>query len=106
MDLQTLGDRHEQLVSCFMPKAIVYDLEVVQVCKEHRDLGAPPIGTSQGVFEAVHEQCSVRQPGKQIVERLMLQLLLEGFTLSDVSKGDHDAHYLAVLEDRGAHVLD
>src|SRR5215210_5368935 len=106
MDLQTLGDRHEQAVSRFMPKAVFYDLEVVQVCKQHRDLAAPPIGTSQGVFEAVHEQRPVRQSGKQIVERLMLQLLLEGLALGDVPEGDHGACYLAILSDRGARVLD
>src|SRR5215203_4790250 len=36
----------------------------------------------------------------------MLQLLLEGFALGDVPKGDYGAHYLAILEDRGARVLD
>src|SRR5215210_8823305 len=36
----------------------------------------------------------------------MVQLLLEGFALGDVPKGDHGAHYLAILEDWGARVLD
>ena len=44
--LQTLGDRYEQLVSYFVPKTVVYNLEVVHVHEQHRDLGAPPIGTS------------------------------------------------------------
>src|SRR5688572_22185940 len=44
--LQTLGNRYEQLVSRFVPQAVVYDLEVVQVHEQHRDLVAPPVGTS------------------------------------------------------------
>src|SRR5215212_6143481 len=44
--LQTLGNRYEQSVPYFVPKAIVYNLEVVQVCKQHRDLIASPVGTS------------------------------------------------------------
>src|SRR5688500_15141259 len=36
----------------------------------------------------------------------MVQLLLEGFALGDVPKGDYGAHYLAILEDRGTRVLD
>src|SRR5688572_16534425 len=67
-NLQTLGNRYEQVVSHFVPKAVVYNLEVVKVCKQHRDLGASPIGTSYGAFEAIHEQRPVRQSGKQIVE--------------------------------------
>src|SRR5215218_2585139 len=89
-----------------MPKTVVYNLEVVQIREQHHDLAASPVGTDEGVFEAIHEQRAVRQPGKQIVERLMLQLLLEGFAFSDVPKGDHGAHYLAILEDRVARVLD
>src|SRR5215212_1014386 len=89
-----------------MPKAVVYNLEVVQVYEQHRNLAASPVGTNYGVLEAVHEQRSIRQPGKQIVERLMLQLLLEDFALGDVPKGDYGAHYLAILEDRVARVLD
>src|SRR5215203_131545 len=36
----------------------------------------------------------------------MVQLLLEGFTLSDVLEGHYRAHHLAVLEYGGAHILD
>src|SRR5215204_52783 len=43
--LQTLGNRYEQLVSRFMPKTVVYNLEVVQIREQHRDLIASPIGT-------------------------------------------------------------
>jgi hypothetical protein len=44
--LQTLGDRHEQLVSYFVPKAVVYDLEAVEIREQHRELATSPIGTS------------------------------------------------------------
>ena len=36
----------------------------------------------------------------------MVQLLLEGFTFGYVLEGHHRAHYLAILEYRGARVLD
>src|ERR687890_180750 len=42
--LQTFGNRYEKVVSRFVPKAVVYDLEVVQVCKQHRDIAASPLG--------------------------------------------------------------
>jgi hypothetical protein len=82
--LQTFGNRYEHLVSSFMPKAVIYNLEVVQVHEQNRDLAGSPVGTSQGAFEAIYEQRPVRQPGDQIVECLMLQLLLEGFAFGDV----------------------
>ena len=58
------------------------------------------------MFEAIHEQRPVWQTTERIVKRLMVQLLLEGFALGDVPKGNHGAHYLAILEDRAARVLD
>src|SRR5215204_7326139 len=89
-----------------MPKAVVYDLEVVYIHEQYRDPAVPPIGTSRGVFEAFHEQHPVWQSGKRIVERLMVQLPLDGFSPGDVLEGYHRADHLAVLEYRGAHVLD
>ena len=104
--LYTLSDRYQQLVPNFVPQAVVYDLEVVQVRKQHRDLVAPPIRTNKGVFEAVHEQRSIRQTAERIVKRLMAELLLEGFAFSDVLEGHHRTYYFVVLEDRRAQVFD
>src|SRR5215203_6857922 len=81
-----------------MPKAVVYNLEVVKVCKQHRDPGASPVGASQGAFEAIHEQRPVRQPGKQIVERLIAELLYQGFALGDVPGVDHHTLHSRVVE--------
>src|SRR5215217_835986 len=89
-----------------MPETVVYDLEGVQIDEQHRDTAAPAIGTSRGAFEAIHEQRPVWQPGERIVERLMVQLLFEGFTLGDVLEGHYRAPYLAVLEYGAAHVFD
>src|SRR3712207_855487 len=81
-----------------MSKAVIYNLEVVHVREEHRNLGASPIGTSQGVFEAIHEQRSVRQPGKQIVERLMAKLLYQVFAFGDVPGVDHHTPHSRVVK--------
>src|ERR671910_3764126 len=81
-----------------MPKAVVYNLEVVKVCKQHRDPGASPGGASQGAFEAIHEQRPVRQPGKQIVECLIAELLYQGFAFGDVPGVDHHASHSRVVE--------
>src|SRR5918994_3630591 len=81
-----------------MPKAVVDDLEFVQVHEQHRDLAAPPIGTSKGAFEAIHEQRPVRQPCKRIMERLMAELLLQGLAFGYVARGYHHAPHSRVVE--------
>src|SRR5215218_2713184 len=81
-----------------MPKTVVYNLEVVQVHEQHRDLAASPVDTDEGVFEAIHEQRAVRQPGKQIVERLIAELLYEGFAFGDVPGVDHHTPHSRVVE--------
>jgi hypothetical protein len=40
------------------------------------------------------------------VKRLMAELLLQGLAFGNVLEGHHRAHYLALLEYRGAHVVD
>src|SRR3712207_5393207 len=89
-----------------MPKTVVYNLEVVQVHEQHGDRVASPLRTTRGVFEAIHEQRPVRQPSERIVERLMVQLLLEGFAFSDILEDHHCARHLAILEYWGAQVFD
>jgi hypothetical protein len=96
--LQPIGDRYEQLIPFFVPQAIVRDFEVVQVHEQHRNLAASPIRTTQGVFEAIHEQRSVRQTAERIVKRLMAELLLQGLALGYVPGGDHHAPYSRVVE--------
>src|SRR5215216_3245196 len=50
------------------------------------------------MFQAIHEQCPVRQPGKQIVERLITELLYQGFAFGDVPGVDHHTPHSRVVE--------
>src|SRR5215211_4333379 len=50
------------------------------------------------MFEALHEQRPVRQPGEQIVERLITELLYQGFAFGDVPGVDHHSPYSRVVE--------
>src|SRR3712207_116072 len=79
-----------------MPEGVVYDLEVVQVHKQKRNLALPsPPGAPQGLPEAIHEKEPVRQVGEGVVEGLMLQLLFEGLALGYVSRDALDRHQLS-----------
>src|ERR671910_2959902 len=50
------------------------------------------------MFQAIHEQRAVRQPGKQIVERLITELLYQGFAFGDVPGVDHHTPHSRVVE--------
>ena len=73
-------------------------LEVVEV--EVQDGGRPAAaaGPGQGVTEPVEEERSVRQPGQDVVERLVAELLLERLPLGDVAVVDDDAADGRVVE--------
>ena len=81
-----------------MAKAIVDRLEVVQIEIQDRGRAAPAAGPRQGVTETVVEQRSVRQPGEDVVERLVAELLLEGVPLGDVAVVDDHATDGRVVE--------
>src|SRR5918993_3182730 len=50
------------------------------------------------MFQAIHEQRAVRQPGKRVVERLMAELLLQGLAFGDVPGVDHHATHGRFVE--------
>src|SRR5215204_7506221 len=50
------------------------------------------------MFQAIHEQRAVRQPGKQIVERLITELLYQGFAFGDVPGVDHHTPHSRVVD--------
>src|SRR5918997_4443903 len=86
-----------------MAEAVVHQLEVVQVQKEHRDALLAPAHASQGVLEAVHKQRPVGQIGQGVVERLVPELLFELFALGDITGTDHyspDVRVVKELADR------
>jgi hypothetical protein len=56
-----------------MPEGVVYDLEVVQVHEQQRNLALPaPFGAPQGLPESIHEEAPVGQVSEQVVKRLVL----------------------------------
>ena len=57
-----------------VPVTVVDDLEVVQVEEQHRHLAA---AAREGVPKPVYEQHAVGEAGERVVERLVLELLLE-----------------------------
>src|ERR671913_669247 len=50
------------------------------------------------MFQAIHEQRAVRQPGEQIVEHLITELLYHGFAFGDVPGVDHHTLHSRVVE--------
>ena len=60
-----------------MAEGVVDRLEVVDVHEQHRDGFAVALLALDGVQHAVAEQRPVREVGDGVVERLVLQLLLE-----------------------------
>src|SRR5919107_5164165 len=50
------------------------------------------------MFQAIHEQRAVRQPGKQIVERLIPELFYQGFAFGDVPGVDHHTPHSRVVD--------
>src|SRR5919112_4340278 len=88
-----------------MTKAIVYHLEVVQICKQHCNFACLLACTTQGMSETLHEQCSVREIGKGIMKCLILQFLFQSLALSYILEGHHRSQYFLVLKDRSGHTL-
>src|SRR5215217_381251 len=50
------------------------------------------------VFEAIHEQRPVRQPSERIVERVIAELLYQGFAFGDVPGIDHHTPHSRVVK--------
>ena len=69
------GDVDENLVSGLVAKRVVHRLETVEVQVQDRDRGSLPAGSSERMFQLLHEQRAVRQPGERVMEREILQLV-------------------------------
>ena len=67
----------EQLVAALVAERVVDELEAVDVEHEHGDRAAVARGERERVVDAVDEQRAVRQPGQRVVQRAVLDLLLE-----------------------------
>src|SRR4029078_13389271 len=77
----------EKRVSCRMPQGVVDALEVVEVEKQDRDLGACELAAKdECMLDAVREERAVGKPGQSIVESLVAQLLLGLVASGDVEQ--------------------
>jgi hypothetical protein len=84
-------DRDQELVAGHVTQAVVDALEAVHIDEDQgvrlAVQGRPP----QRLLEALHQQPAVRQAGQAVIEGVVVELVLEGFALGDVAKGDHGA---------------
>ena len=101
--LQAPGELGEQLVAALVAERVVDDLEAIDVEHEHGDGAAVARGERERVVDAVDEQDAVRQPGQRVVQRTVLDLLLErdhalerGFEVDAVVHERLAAHAAAV----------
>ena len=75
---QGIGNGDEHLVARVMAVVVVDGLEVVEVQEEGRDA---LVALGQRMLQPGREERSVRQPGERVVQRPMLELLLEALPL-------------------------
>ena len=78
------GDPPEQLVPLAVSEAVVHGLEVVEVEKEHGEVGVGALHAGQGMLEAVLEERLVGQPGQGVVKGAVGELVLEHLAVGDV----------------------
>ena len=74
----------EQAIAGLVAVEVVDGLEAVEVDKCDGDSFVAPASELERVIEALHEQLAVRQSGQSVVERGVLELLLEHPALGDV----------------------
>ncbi len=98
---EPLGDPDEELVTGGMAETVVDHLELVEIEEQHGDLLRGPVGAVEGVTDPVDEQRPVGQPGERVVERLAVQLPLEGPPLGDVAAVEHDGVDVGIVEQVG-----
>ena len=84
-------DRDEQLVTGGVTEAVVDDLEVVEIEEQHGHRTIGGLGAVQGLFDAVEEQCAVRESRQRVVERLPAQFQIEVLAFGDVAHREHDS---------------
>jgi hypothetical protein len=95
---QPVADGDQQAVALSVAQPVVDGLEVVEVQVQDRSRQRTPGCAREGVPQAVAEERAVGQPGQDIVERLMTELLLERLALGDVTVVDHHAADRRVVE--------
>ena len=96
--LQPVADLQQEPVAGGVAEGVVDRLEVVDVHEQHCDGFAVALLALDGVQHAVAEQRPVREVGDGVVERLVLQLLLELLALRDVTGVQDDPLHVWVMQ--------
>ena len=84
-----------------MARAVVHDLEVVDVHEHHRDGPGSSIRAVQGVRHPIQEERAVGQSGQRVMEGLMTELLLEGTAIGDITTIADNGTDVGVAEEIG-----
>ena len=63
---QPIGDCGEEAIPGFMAKAVVHELEPIQIHEENRRDAALPLGPFHRLSEAIEKQHAIRQAGQRI----------------------------------------
>ena len=85
----------QQLVADAVPQRVVDVLEPIEIEEQQRGERAVALGARQRQLEAIAEQKPVREPGEDVVGRLMGDLLLRANPLHDPSELPADlGHHL------------
>ena len=97
-EAKPVSNGHQQLVPFQVAKAVIHDLEAIQIEEEHREI---LFGTASRAHEQmikpVDEKCPVRQPRQRIVEGIMNQLQFDLLAVRDVLKHADDERRLGTF---------
>ena len=94
---QALRDGAEEVVAGRMTKAVVDDLEVVEVDEEHRSLASRFLFVGERTSDPFGEARAIQQPGHRVVGGFVLQAITERPPLADVFELTDGEHRAAVV---------
>ena len=97
-DANSFGHGDQQLVADWMSETVVDRLEVVEIQEQHGHRVEATVAPVHGMGEPVEEQGAVRQTGEGVMERLMIELLLQRTPLGHVSTVEHDRAHVGLIE--------
>ena len=85
--LNPLGDLNQHLITDLVSKAVIDQLEAIQVDKQHRRMTCPRLGlTLQRLGQQLADLLPVGQPGQLVMQHHVRQLLLGLLALADIGQ--------------------